>query len=73
MLAIHPAQVDVINSAFRLREQEIERAQRIVDLFDANPGAGTLGLDGEMIDRPHLIQAQRILELAIAIDEKEQG
>jgi citrate lyase subunit beta / citryl-CoA lyase len=73
MLAIHPAQVDVINNAFRLREQEIERAQRIVDLFDANPGAGALGLDGEMIDRPHLIQAQRILELAIAIDEKEQG
>ena len=70
MLAIHPAQVDVINNAFLLREQEIERAQRIVDLFDANPGAGVLGLDGEMIDRPHLIQARRTLELAIAIDEK---
>ena len=70
MLAIHPAQVDVINNAFLLHEQEIERAQRIVDLFDANPGAGVLGLDGEMIDRPHLIQARRTLELAVAIDEK---
>jgi len=66
MLAIHPAQVDVINNAFRLRDEEIARAQRIVDLFDANPGAGALGLDGEMIDRPHLLQARRILELATA-------
>ena len=70
MLAIHPAQVDVINNAFRLRDEEIARAQRIVDLFDANPGAGALGLDGEMIDRPHLLQAHRILELATAIEKK---
>jgi citrate lyase subunit beta/citryl-CoA lyase len=70
MLAIHPAQVDVINNAFRLRDEEIARAQRIVDLFDANPGAGALGLDGEMIDRPHLLQARRILELATAIEKK---
>jgi citrate lyase subunit beta/citryl-CoA lyase len=71
MFAIHPAQIDVINDAFRLREEEIERAQRIVDLFNANPGTGTLGLDGEMIDRPHLIQAQRILDHAAAIEKKQ--
>lgn len=64
MLAIHPAQVDIINSAFVPSALELERAQRIVALFDQNPGAGTLGMDGEMIDRPHLLQAQRILELA---------
>lgn len=64
MLAIHPAQVDIINSAFVPSAVELERAQRIVALFDQNPGAGTLGMDGEMIDRPHLLQAQRILELA---------
>ena len=69
MLAIHPAQVDIINNAFRLSEEEVERAQRIVDLFEANPGAGALGLDGEMIDRPHLIQAQRIIDLATAIEK----
>ena len=73
MFAIHPAQIDVINDAFRIREEEIERAQRIVDLFNANPGTGALGLDGEMIDRPHLIQAQRILELAAAIEEKQKA
>ncbi len=64
MLAIHPAQVDVINRAFVPTAAELERAQRIVELFEANPGAGTLGLDGEMIDRPHFVQAQRILQLA---------
>lgn len=62
MLAIHPAQIDVINQAFTPTTQEVERAEKILALFKANPGAGTLGLDGEMIDRPHLLQAQRLLD-----------
>lgn len=62
MLAIHPAQVDVINQAFTPTAEEIERAEKILALFESNPGAGTLGLDGEMIDRPHLLQAQRLLD-----------
>ena len=64
MLAIHPAQVETINAAFEPGADEIERARRIVDLFEQNPGAGTVGLDGKMIDRPHLIQAQRLLQQA---------
>ena len=64
MLAIHPNQVEMINEAFVPSTEEIEHAQRIVDLFAANPGAGTLGLDGKMIDRPHLVQAKRLLGLA---------
>lgn len=64
MLAIHPAQVEVINAAFLPTDEEIEHAQRIVELFAQNPGAGTVGLDGRMIDRPHLVQAQRILQQA---------
>lgn len=64
MLAIHPAQVDVINRAFVPTAAELEKARRIVELFAENPDAGALGLDGEMIDRPHLVQAQRILQLA---------
>ena len=61
MLAIHPAQLAIINEAFQPDEQEIERARRIVALFEAQPGAGTLALDGQMIDRPHLKQAERVL------------
>ncbi|MCH7830300.1 MAG: CoA ester lyase [Proteobacteria bacterium] len=65
MLAIHPAQVAVINTAFVPTPAEIEKAERIVALFEENPGAGTIGLDGTMIDRPHLLQAERLLRLAV--------
>jgi citrate lyase subunit beta/citryl-CoA lyase len=62
MLAIHPSQVPVINAAFTPREEEIARAQAIVNAFSANPGAGALQLDGQMIDQPHLEQARRLLD-----------
>lgn len=61
MMAVHPDQVPVINAAFTPSEQEIARAQAVVDAFAANPGAGVLTLDGKMIDRPHLKKAQALL------------
>ena len=64
MLAIHPAQIGVINKAFMPSSAELEHAERIVELFAANPGAGTIGMDGKMIDRPHLVQALRLLATA---------
>lgn len=64
MLAIHPTQVETINAAFVPTAEELERATRIVELFEKNPGDGAIGLDGEMIDRPHLLQARRLLEMA---------
>ena len=64
MLAIHPAQVETINAAFVPTAEELQQAARIVELFEANPGRGAIGMDGKMIDRPHLKQAQRLLELA---------
>lgn len=65
-LAIHPAQVDVINRAFLPEPNDIAQAQRIVEAFAANPGAGTIGIDGKMVDIPHLKQAERILAQAKA-------
>jgi citrate lyase subunit beta/citryl-CoA lyase len=64
MMAIHPAQVPVINAAFTPSEAEVAHARAVVAAFDANPGAGALSLDGRMIDRPHLVQAQRVLAAA---------
>lgn len=64
MLAIHPAQIDVINTAFIPTNKEVENAARIVALFAENPGAGTIAMDGKMIDRPHLTQARRLLKMA---------
>ena len=64
MLAIHPAQVDVINAAFTPTEEEIAAAREIVELFAANPGVGTIGHKGAMLDRPHLARAQLLLKQA---------
>jgi citrate lyase subunit beta/citryl-CoA lyase len=64
MLAIHPNQVPVINEAFTPNAEELAQAQQIVDLFAANPGAGTIGFNGAMLDRPHLARAQALLALA---------
>lgn len=62
--AIHPDQVDVINAGFRLSEQEIQEAQEIVEAFRAAPDAGSLQVNGKMVDRPHLIQALQMLKAA---------
>ena len=65
-LAIHPDQVATINEAFTPSAEAIARARAIIEAFRANPGAGVLGLDGEMIDRPHIKRAERLLEAAKA-------
>ncbi|OYY78873.1 MAG: CoA ester lyase [Sphingomonas sp. 28-62-20] len=64
MMAIHPAQVAVINAAFSPSDTEIAHARAIIDLFAANPGAGALSLDGKMIDAPHLKAAQALITRA---------
>lgn len=61
MLAIHPAQVDVINQAFTPSADEVAEAREIVALFSANPGAGTIGWKKGMLDRPHLSRARQLL------------
>ncbi|NWK97889.1 CoA ester lyase [Sphingobium lactosutens] len=62
-VAIHPAQVDVINESFSPSPEEVDFARRVVELFAANPDSGTLGLDGKMLDIPHLKQAQKTLAM----------
>jgi len=61
MLAIHPGQVPVINAAFTPSEAELAGARAIIAAFAANPSAGTLALDGQMLDQPHLRLAKRLL------------
>lgn len=61
-LAIHPAQVPVINAAFTPSDEDVRHAEEIVAAFEAQPNAGTLSVGGKMVDRPHLVQARRVLE-----------
>jgi citrate lyase subunit beta/citryl-CoA lyase len=63
MLAIHPDQVPVINAAFTPSPEEIAHAEKVLAAFDASPGAGTVGLDGAMLDMPHLKRAQALLAM----------
>ena len=61
-LAIHPAQVAVINAAFTPSPEEVRHAEEIVAAFEAHPEAGVLSVGGRMVDRPHLVQATRVLD-----------
>ena len=62
-IAIHPAQVDTINTAFTPSDDEVDFAKKVVEAFSAED-AGTVALDGKMLDLPHLNQARRTLALA---------
>lgn len=62
--AIHPGQIAAINRAFTPGDAAIAWARKVVAAFAANPDAGVIGLDGKMLDRPHLRAAQRVLDRA---------
>jgi len=63
-MAIHPAQVPVINRAFTPSAEAVARAQAVFEAFKTQPGAGVVGVNGEMLDRPHLLRAERLLRRA---------
>ena len=65
-LAIHPAQVAAINAAFTPSAAEVAQAEQVRAAFAAHPGVGALRLDGRLVDRPHLLQAERVLAAAQA-------
>lgn len=63
-IAIHPAQVDIINRCYSPSDEDLALAREVVDAFAAQPDAGTVGIGGKMYDRPHLVQALRTLAAA---------
>lgn len=69
-MAIHPAQVPVINEVFTPSPETVSEAQAIVDAFTAHSDAGVVGIKGQMIDRPHLRRAERILARAHLVHAK---
>jgi len=72
-IAIHPDQVTTINAAYSPDEAEIAYARRVVAAFNAAPGVGVVGLDGKMLDMPHLKQANRLLEMAAMMVGRATG
>ena len=69
-LAIHPAQVPIINEVFTPTPDAIARAQAVVDAFAAAEGAGVVGVGGVMYDRPHLARAKRLLAQAMPVTKR---
>ncbi|MEK9725576.1 MAG: CoA ester lyase, partial [Rhodospirillaceae bacterium] len=69
-IAIHPDQSEVINRAFTPSDDEVTHARKVVELFEQNPGMGTVGLDGKMLDMPHLKQARNVLALAEQVSSR---
>jgi len=65
-MAIHPAQVPIINEVFTPSAAAVAQARAVVAAFEAHPGRGTLGIDGVMYDRPHLERARQLLTRAAA-------
>ena len=63
-MAIHPDQVEPINRIFTPAPDAVARARQIVEAFAAAGDAGVVGLDGEMLDRPHLVRAEQLLARA---------
>lgn len=61
MMAIHPAQVAIINAGFTPTNVQIAEARAVVEAFAANPGAGVLQIGGKMVDAPHLKAAMAVL------------
>jgi citrate lyase subunit beta/citryl-CoA lyase len=61
-LAIHPDQVAVINAAFTPSQAEVDHARAVIAAFEAQPDAGVLSVAGKMVDRPHLVQAHKIID-----------
>lgn len=71
-LAVHPAQLDVINEVFTPTLAQAAWAERVVAAFDAEPNAGAIGLDGKMLDRPHHRSAMRLLARVASLKADEE-
>jgi citrate lyase subunit beta/citryl-CoA lyase len=71
-LAIHPAQLAPIHAAFSPSGEELEWARRVVAALASPASAGAVAIDGKMVDRPHLRQAERILEAARLVDVRNE-
>ncbi len=72
-MAIHPDQVASINQAFTPSAEEVSHAQRVIRAFEESGGQGAVGMDGRMLDLPHLKQAQRVLERARGMGREIDG
>ncbi len=63
-MAIHPAQIAIINEVFAPSPEKIAWARAVSDAFAAAPDKGAVAVNGVMYDRPHLLHAEQLLKQA---------
>lgn len=68
--AIHPNQIQPIHDVFTPADEAVDRARKIVDEYEAAGEPGVLTIDGEMVDKPVVENAQQTLELADELDRR---
>ena len=68
---IHPAQVEVTNTAFAPTQSEIDLAQRQIEAYEDSmkSGQGVAVVDGQIVENLHVVAAKRILAKMQAISE----
>jgi len=71
-MAIHPAQVPIINEVFTPSANAIAHAESVIAAFAAAPGAGVVGIGGVMYDRPHLVRAKQLLARASSAGPRQK-
>jgi len=66
---IHPAQIDAANRAFAPSPEAVAEARLVKEAFALaeNAGKGVISLNGKMVERLHLAQAEKLLAKAAAI------
>tara|TARA_R110002033_G_C3861933_1_gene236551 strand:+ start:669 stop:1523 length:855 start_codon:yes stop_codon:yes gene_type:complete len=72
---IHPAQVDVTNTAYSPSEAEIDTARRQIEAFDAveASGQGVAVVDGKIVENLHVETARKLIAQAEAIAAMAEG
>lgn len=65
-LAIHPGQIELINRVFSPTKEEITEAESLLEAYQSQvaAGSGVFSRDGRMVDLPHILYAERLLERA---------
>ncbi len=62
--AIHPNQLEIINEIFSPSKKDIEWAKDVIKLAEDNIGKGAFSYKGKMIDKPLILKAEKIIEIA---------
>ena len=66
--SIHPKQINILNKVFTPSEEEITKAKKIIDQFNASD-TGLVVIDGKLIEKPVLREMQRRILVAEKISK----